>query len=73
MPETSCVCIIINLHLFSPYKDQAAKDKVLANMSTMSSSQIVSATAMQNRGHVFSPGITGNPLPMHAMITSPGN
>ena len=42
-------------------------------MSTMSSSQIVSATAMQNRPHMFgTPGITGNAVPMHAMITSPG-
>ncbi len=41
-------------------------------MSSMSSSQIVSATAMQNRGMFSTPGITGNPIPMHAMLTSPG-
>ena len=54
------------------HQDQAAKDKVMLDISTMSSSQIVSASAMQQRAGMFgTPGITGNAVPMHTMLTSP--
>jgi transcriptional enhancer factor len=53
-------------------KDQAAKEKAMAGLSTMSSAQIVSASSLQNAGahRMFgTPGITGNPIPMHTMLS----
>eukprot|EP00731_Ephydatia_muelleri_P029742 Em0021g265a len=50
-------------------KDQAAKEKALQGLSTMSSAQIVSASAMTgNRMFSGTPGITGNAVPMHTML-----
>ena len=45
----------------------------MAGISSMSSAQIVSASAIHNRTNMFgTPGITGNAVPMHTMLTSPG-
>lgn len=45
----------------------------MAGISSMSSAQIVSASAIQNRANMFGmPGIAGNAVPMHTMLTSPG-
>ena len=44
----------------------------MAGLSTMSSAQIVSASSLQNAGahRMFgTPGITGNPIPMHTMLS----
>ena len=56
-------------------QDQAAKEKALAGLSTMSSAQIVSASVLQNTAsaRMFgTPGIAGNAVPMHTMLNSPG-
>jgi transcriptional enhancer factor len=59
-------------------KDQAAKDKVMAGISSMSSAQIVSASVMHNRPNMFGmPGITGglggNPVLLEQkIVTHPG-
>ena len=61
--------------LSSPLQDQAAKEKALAGLSTMSSAQIVSASVLQNTAsaRMFgTPGIAGNAVPMHTMLNSPG-
>ncbi|XP_072510115.1 transcriptional enhancer factor TEF-3 isoform X2 [Phascolarctos cinereus] len=42
--ENNCSCVISRA-----IKDQAAKDKALQNMATMSSAQIISATAFHNK------------------------
>ena len=56
-------------------QDQAAKEKALAGLSSMSSAQIVSASLLQNtataRSLFGSPGIVGNAVPMHTMLNSP--
>ena len=56
-------------------KDQAAKEKAIAGLSSMSSAQIVSASILQNTASarmLGTPGITGNAVPMHTMLNSPG-
>ncbi|XP_058511880.1 transcriptional enhancer factor TEF-3 isoform X3 [Ochotona princeps] len=58
-------------------KDQAAKDKALQSMATMSSAQIISATAFHNkvalaRGPGY-PAVSGLPLVQtHSLTPSPG-
>lgn len=55
-----------------PLQDQAAKEKAMAGLSTMSSAQIVSASSLQNAGahRMFgTPGIAGNAVPMHTMLS----
>ncbi|CAI8045695.1 Transcriptional enhancer factor TEF-1 [Geodia barretti] len=63
-------------HILPPaLQDQAAKEKAMAGLSTMSSAQIVSASSLQNAGahRMFgTPGITGNPIPMHTMLSPTG-
>jgi len=56
-------------------KDQTAKEKAIAGLSSMSSAQIVSASILQNTASarmLGTPGITGNAVPMHTMLSSPG-
>ena len=56
----------------SPSQDQAAKEKAMAGLATMSSAQIVSASSLQNAGthRMFgTPGIAGNAVPMHTMLS----
>lgn len=42
-------CLLVSLLFFVSLKDQAAKDKALQSMATMSSAQIISPTAFQNK------------------------
>lgn len=48
----------------------------MAGISNMSSAQIVSASAIQNRANAAmfggTPGIAGSAIPMHNILTSPG-
>lgn len=60
---------------YTHVQDQAAKEKALAGLSSMSSAQIVSASVLQNTAsaRMFgTPGIAGNAVPMHTMLNSPG-
>ena len=60
---------------YAHIQDQAAKEKALAGLSSMSSAQIVSASVLQNTAsaRMFgTPGIAGNAVPMHTMLSSPG-
>lgn len=60
---------------YAHVQDQAAKEKALAGLSSMSSAQIVSASVLQNTAsaRMFgTPGIAGNAVPMHTMLNSPG-
>ena len=60
---------------YAHIQDQAAKEKALAGLSSMSSAQIVSASVLQNTAsaRMFgTPGIAGNAVPMHTMLNSPG-
>ena len=64
----------LSLLSLSP-QDQAAKEKAIAGLSSMSSAQIVSASILQNTASarmLGTPGITGNAVPMHTMLNSPG-
>ena len=63
---------MVSLPLSPPSQDQAAKEKAMAGLSTMSSAQIVSASSLQNAGahRMFgTPGIAGNAVPMHTMLS----
>lgn len=54
-------------------KDQHMKDKALGALANMSSAQIVSTLALQQRPNLMgTPGIAGPGIPMHTMLASPG-
>lgn len=44
-----CRCLLVLRSLSVLFQDQAAKEKALQSMATMSSAQIVSPTAFQNK------------------------
>lgn len=49
------------------------KDKALGALANMSSAQIVSTLALQQRPNLMgTPGIAGPGIPMHTMLASPG-
>ena len=65
----------ITSHTHTHTQDQAAKEKAMHSLSTMSSVQIVAASVLQNtqsQKMFRTPGIAGNAVPMHTMLNSPG-
>lgn len=66
-PSLSHMCKLLSL-LLMPLKDQAVKDKALQNMASMSSAQIVSATAIHNK--LGLPGIPRPAFPGAGVRTS---